>query len=199
METIFTKPELFKFNVGDVVFYDAYRNNRMVMFSGVIHDAHITELNEVMYVVNDTTLAEDRLYRSVEEYRANLIVESREDFNNALTGLYTAIEERNQLLADFIMKSREVNGSMPDTLNLLISGGEKTIIRTYINNDNDVHYFSEIVDRFSISKNDNGEYEFCFISNKYGFEIPESETVDITSLIINNTLEDYVSKIKETF
>lgn len=198
MVTIFNEPEKFKFSIGDIVFYTQFCNGRAVMFSGVIRDGWINDGYEdcPLYTVNDVTKDEEDLFRSVEDYKAFELSESREDYYERLHSIYVDVEDRNQLLADFIMKSRMVNGNTPEKFTIKLPD-EKSIVRNYMYDEREF-VTKEIVDKFTITKNDEGEYEFCFIDVKYGFTISSGEVIHDAELIINLAMEEYISKLNET-
>lgn len=198
MVSIFNEPENFKFGVGDIVFYTQFCNGKAVMFSGVVRDGWINDGYEdcPLYTVNDVTKEEEDLFRSVEEYKAFELSNSKEDYYERLHKIYVDVDDRNQLLADFIMKSRMVNGSIPEKITIKLSE-ERSVIRVYMYNETE-YVSKESVNKFTITKNNDGIYEFCFLDTKYGFSIPENETVHNSSLAINVALEDYISKLNET-
>lgn len=198
MVSIFNEPEKFKFGVGDVVFYAQFCNGKAVMFSGVIRDGWMNEGYEdcPLYTVNDVTKEEGDLFRSVDGYKGFELSNSKEDYYERLHNIYVDVDDRNQLLADFIMKSRMVNGSMPEKFTIKLPF-ERTVIRFY--KITETEYVSrETVDKLYITKNDDGVYEFCFVDSKYGLDVPVAETLDDATLIVNLTMEEYISKLNET-
>ena len=182
-------PELFKYKVGQVVFYEAFRGGKSVMFSGVVMDAYKSENGKISYVVNDTAdINETQLFGSVAEYKRHEILESTNDFSERLESLHNEIAERNQFLADFIMTA---SNSVIPAIKL---DNETHIVRVHHKESNlptDDIYITEKVNRIVIFKNDDGKYTFSF-STQWGYDMPQSETVFDTDVIINNCLEDYI-------
>jgi hypothetical protein len=168
------------------------------MFSGVIIDGWKNDgyENVALYTVNDTTLEEDDLFRSVDDYKLYKLSETRIDYFDKLHKVYADVDDRNQLLADFIMKSRMINGNIPDKLFITLSS-EHIVTRIYVYDEREF-VSRETVDKFYITKNDDGVYEFCFVECKYNLDIPVDETSNDTTLIVNDAMENYISKLNKT-
>jgi hypothetical protein len=169
----------------------------MLLCAGIINDGYKNSEGCIWYKLNGMCEhTEDSLFSSVDEHKMKTLVKERENYYDRLARFYNEVQDRNQLLADFIMKSRMVNGSMPEKFTIKLSD-ERSVVRNYMYGETE-YVSKEIVDKFTITKNCDGEYAFCFTDVKYGFTIPAGEVIHDAELIINFAMEEYISKLNET-
>jgi hypothetical protein len=195
--SIFESPELFKFNVGDVAYFEDYTSGKILLCAGIINDGYKNSEGCIWYKLNGMwEHPEESLFSSVDEHKMKTLVKERENYYDRLARFYNEVQDRNQILADFIMKSRMVNGSMPEKFTIKLTN-EASVIKSYMISENE-YTTREFVDKITISQNDEGEYVFSFVDVRYGLETNSAEVISDVALIINTALEDYVVRLNET-
>ena len=187
--TLKNNPELFKYKVGDTVYYIYDTDTHSFVFSGVIIYGEIFDDNMyARYGVNDTICSETELFDDYLSALAVVLSKRKTDYNDKFKTLFDEIRERNQTLAKLIYNYTTVI-DIPEknvsVCNAVTGDGlVKHNITTYL------------VDRLHIRYGmDNDEYRFSYgVTNSKDYVDIEYSCLENSEISTNEILEEYLNE-----
>ena len=189
---IIEHPELFHYKLGTTLYYV---NPDKSIFAGVVVNAIIDDVNNVVYTINDKQVVETELFRTYRDAELSILKNDFKNYIDLLWGMIEEIRESNNKLADFIMNDGE-NSVGRRSLSIKI---DLPRCFTQHSDNNDLlekpKYID--VDRLIIKRPQIGEgYNFFFVECDTKTEV-YSDNVDYEKglLAINETLKDYINKL----
>ena len=190
---IIEHPELFHYKLGTTLYYV---NPDKSIFAGVVVNAIIDDVNNVVYTINDKQVVETELFRTYRDAELSAMKNDFKDYAGLLWGLLDEIRESNNKLANFIMNDGE-NARLRRSLSIKIDFPR---CFTQHSDDNDMLDKPKHIDidRLIIKRPMSGGegYIFFFVEADTNNEI-YSDNVDYEKgiLAINDILKSYINKL----
>ena len=190
-QTIKSNPELFKYSIGDTVYFVFTTcHNYSQIFSGVIVNGEIFDDGTVSYTVNNDDRFENDLFSSYNEATAKLLMMQSIDFKDELTDLLNRVQYRVQVLADVIYGKYTSIVDIPEETRCICNA---TAHNGNIDHSIDVFKVNQLHIKYDIK---NERYNFYYHKvNSYDIvSVDELMTADTEYIRIVDYLERYIKE-----
>jgi hypothetical protein len=188
--TLKNNPELFKYKVGDTVYYIYDTTNASFVFSGVVIYGEIFDDNMyARYGVNDTMCSETELFSDYLSALAVLLSKRKTDYNDKFKMLFDEMRERNQTLAKLIYNYTTVIDIPEKNVSVCDAVAGDGLVKHNIT--------TFLIDRLHIRySTSDDEYKFSYgVVNSKDYIDVEYSCLENSFISVNEILEDYLNEI----
>lgn len=188
--TLKNNPELFKYKVGDTVYYIYDTTNASFVFSGVVIYGEIFDDNMyARYGVNDTMCSETELFSDYLSALAVLLSKRKTDYNDKFKMLFDEMRERNQTLAKLIYNYTTVIDIPEKNVSVCDAVAGDGLVKHNIT--------TFLIDRLHIRHStSDDEYKFSYgVVNSKDYIDVEYSCLENSFISVNEILEDYLNEI----
>lgn len=188
--TLENNPELFKYKVGDTVYYIYDTTNASFVFSGVVIYGEIFDDNMyARYGVNDTMCSETELFSDYLSALAVLLSKRKTDYNDKFKMLFDEMRERNQTLAKLIYNYTTVIDIPEKNVSVCDAVAGDGLVKHNIT--------TFLIDRLHIRySTSDDEYKFSYgVVNSKDYIDVEYSCLENSFISVNEILEDYLNEI----
>lgn len=190
-QTIKSNPELFKYSIGDTVYFVFTScHNYSQIFSGVIINGEISDDGIVSYTVNNANRFENDLFSSYNEANAKLLMSQSIDFKDELNDLLNRVQYRVQVLADVIYGKYTSIIDIPEETRCICNA---TAHNGNIEHSIDVFKVNQLHIKYDI-KNECFNFYYCKVNSCDTVSVDELMTADTEYIRIVDYLERYIKE-----